>query len=121
MSAESSIAIKAGVDDYHKDRDSDDIDLIAEVREILNKAGLNNKLEECFENHRFILEAKNRPSKVQRFLLNRYWTQQLLYAKKQSIEERYCLIPNGEIKDWIKLFNEKVLPFIIDNDLPIPI
>ncbi len=35
-----------------------------------------------------------------------------------SEEERYCLIPNGSSEDWLKLFQSKILPFLMANNLP---
>jgi hypothetical protein len=95
-----------------------DIDLVQEVRTRLLNSGLHSKVIEAYDNNRFIVEAENKISDVQRFLLNRYWNSQLMSCNKPSIEERYCLIPNGEIKDWLRLFEQKVLPFVIENELP---
>lgn len=113
--------LQKGVNQYYQPKDPSDIDLIAIVREDLVSSGLANHLPAAYDNSRFIQEAVGKDSNVQRFLLNRYWTQQLMSAKQVSIEERYCLIPNGDVQDWLRLFRSKVLPFIIQNDLPVPI
>lgn len=105
---------------YHQTKDANDIDLTAVVRTILVEAGLLQYVIAAYDNDRFILEAQNKPSEVQRFLLNRYWSFQLMQSEKSSIEERSYLIPNGEIEDWIRLFQNKVLPFILENNLPTP-
>jgi len=110
-------SIEAGIQQYRQEKSADDIDLIAEVRGILISSGLFNKLA-AYDNNRFILEAKGKTSSAQRFLLNRFWSSQLSQAKKVSIEQRYSLIPNGEITDWLRLFKSCVLPFIIENNLP---
>lgn len=111
-------SINAATQQYYQPKPADDIDLIAEVRATLVAAGLGNKLAEAFDTNRFILEAAGKHSSVQRYFMNRYWGQQLLYAKVQSIDERYCLLPNGTIQDWLNLFQQKILPFVIANDLP---
>ena len=113
--------LQQGIEQYYLPKSEDDIDLVSIVREDLVKSGLAKVLPAAYDSNRFIIEAVGKDSNVQRFLLNRYWNQQLMAAKVVSIEERYCLIPNGEIADWIRLFRSKVLPFIIQNDLPVVI
>jgi len=113
--------LQAGVSTYHKAKAEGDIDLVVVVRNILLNAGLAEKVVTAYDGNRFIIEAYGKDSEVQRFLLNRYWNQQLMMGKRVSIEERYCLIPNGTIDDWLKLFNAKVLPFLLDNNLPVVI
>jgi len=120
MNIEAINKFKQNVDAYNAAKPEDDIDLVEEVRNILIKAGLGNRLE-AFDNNHFIQEAKGKYSVVQRYLLNRFWGQQLMLTNLPTAEERYCLIPNGEVSDWLKLFENKVLPFILENDLPIAI
>lgn len=105
------------IEQYKQPKPDGDIDLIAEVRQRMLNAGLGQRIAH-FDNHKFIQEAIGKESSIQRYLLNRYWTSQLLHSSKVSIEERYCLIPDGMIHDWLDLFQSRVLPFIIENDLP---
>lgn len=121
MQQQTQQGMKQGIEQYHQPKPEGDIDLIAEVRQHLVNSGLAQRATEAFDNNHFIAEAANKPSTVQRFLLNRYWGMQLMQAGKPSIEERYCLIPNGEVSDWLKLFKEKILPFVIENNLPVSI
>lgn len=111
--------IKAGVEQYYLKREEGDLDLVLEVRNALVEVGLLQKVLVAYDGNRFINEATGKASSVQRFLLNRYWNQELIFAEKPSIEERYCLIPNGTVEDWLRLFKAKVLPFVIAHDLPI--
>lgn len=113
--------LQQGIEQYFMPKTEEDIDLVALVREDLVKSGLAKVLPTAYDSNRFITEAVGKDSNVQRFLLNRYWNQQLMAANAVSIEERYCLIPNGEIVDWVRLFRSKVLPFIIQNNLPVVI
>lgn len=106
-----------GIEAYNQQKPDNDIDLINEVRACMLSAGLGQRIT-AFDQDRFILEASGKESSVQRYLLNRYWTNQLLHAQRVSIEERYCLIPDGCVQDWLDLFKARVLPFIISNDLP---
>ncbi len=110
--------IQAGVAQYFKPKDENDPDLVGQIRELLINSGLRKLVEENFDTHRFIIDAAGKHSNAQRFLLNNFWHLQLMSAAKQSTEERYCLIPNGDVKNWLNLFKVKVLPFIIENNLP---
>jgi len=107
----------AAVQEYHLTREANDIDLINIVREILIQSGLGNNLS-AYDSNRFIQEGLNKPSKVQRYLLNRFWNHQLMVSQSISIEERYCLIPDGSHDQWLSLFREKIVPFLIANNLP---
>ena len=110
--------IKQGIEQYHTPKPDNDLDLISSVRSIMLNSGLGQKID-AYDNDRFIVEASGKTSDVQRFLLNRYWNQQLMASEKQTIEERFCLIPNGTIDDWLRLFQAKVLPFVVENNLPV--
>lgn len=109
--------IQAQIDRYHAAKPQGDIDLVAEVRQILIESGQAGQLEH-FDNHPRIQQAKDKHSDVQRFCLNQFWTIQLGDCEKPSFNERSYLIPHGEKTEWLKLFRQGVLPFIIDQDLP---
>jgi len=111
---------KEQIEAYRAPREQGDTDLVSEVRNILKEVGLHEKLS-AYDGHRYIKEAINKSSNIQRYHLNRYWSLQLMMSDKQSIEERYCLIPNGSNNEWLKLFKTKVLPFILENNLPIKV
>ncbi len=103
---------------YFTEKPSGDLDLIAMVRGMLINVGLTNNTLAYFDTHPLIINSINKISNVQRFNLNRFWALQLMSSNNHSEEERYCLIPNGSNEDWLKLFESKVLPFIIQNNLP---
>lgn len=110
-----------GIQQYSQPKPEGDIDLVALVRERLVTAGLAKLAETGYDTNRFVIEAAGKPSSVQRYLLNRYWHLQLMSSQKPCSEERYCLIPNGTVNDWLNLFTTKVLPFVIANNLPVSI
>lgn len=101
---------------YNRPRDENELNLVEEVRNLLLKSGLHNSIQ-FYDNNRFIIEAGNKAPGVQRFLLNRFWTLQLSLCP-DSLQERYCLIPDGKVEDWLSLFEIKILPFIIQKGLP---
>lgn len=111
-------ALQKSIEHYNTVKSEGDIDLVSEVRQLLCTVGQVKNLTLAYDQHRFIIEAQGKPSDVQRHLLNRYWSHQLMSASRNSTEERYCLIPDGQIGDWLTLFREKVIPFIMENDLP---
>jgi hypothetical protein len=104
-------------ENYFKPREPGEIDLVEEVRNCMKDSGLGMKMD-LFNNNRFINEASDKCSAVQRYNLNRYFNLQMLMSDKDTTEERFCLIPNGLVSEWLTLFQQKVLPFLIENDLP---
>lgn len=103
---------------YYVEKPKDDYDLITLVRTMLINSGLSVNAINYYDTHPLIIGSIGKISTVQRFNLNRFWSLQLMSTNSHSEEERYCLIPNGSIQDWLKLFESKVLPFIIQNSLP---
>ena len=95
-----------------------EVDMIQECFNLLCKVGLQNKAQEHFLTHQWITDAKGIKAEGQRFLLNRYWRLQVGMIEKNTIAERWCLVENGEMKDWLRLFEEKIIPFCLENDLP---
>lgn len=110
-------AILAGQQRFVQPKPEGDIDLVLEVRNILQSAGLLQNVLHAYDNHRFVIDAAGKCSDVQRFMLNRYWNLQLSMSPN-SIDVRYNLIPNGTINDWLRLFRDSILPFLIQNGLP---
>jgi len=109
---------KEAIEQYDQDKPENDIDLIQTVRDILINVGLGPRLSDAFDSSKYIIDAIGRTSDIQRFLLNRYWELQLMSHDGNTMEERYCLIPNGTTEEWITLFKTKIVPFILDNNLP---
>lgn len=111
----------SGIDQYAIPRQEGDIDLIAVVRQLLIENGLGANIQEVYDNHIHILEGNNKNPNVQKYLLNRYFmTQLMIYAHKSS-EQRFCLIPNGTPQQWLELFKSSVIPFLIENNLPVKV
>ena len=96
--------------------------LIESVRTLLNEAGLKQKVDANFINHPTILDGVGLCYEAQRFVLNRFWHIQLQALQnktnKSTIDERYCLVENGEPEQWLSLFEEKILPIAIQYNLP---
>ncbi len=103
---------------YFVKKEEGDINLVTEVRNILMAAGLGQHVTQFYDPHPLIINSLDKVSNIQRFNLNRYWSIQLMSVNTYSEEERYCLIPNGSNEDWLKLFQVKILPFLLANNLP---
>lgn len=58
------------------------------------------------------------PEDIQRFLINRYWHLQLGTLPFNTMDQRYCLVPNGTIDRWLQLFDEMVAPLVVQHNLP---
>lgn len=108
----------ASYNEYLEQRSSNDLDMIATIRALLVESGASADALSAYDNNHLILEAASKVPSVQRFLLNRFWAMQLMSCPIVSVKERYCLIPNGEIEDWIRLFKMTILPFVLKNNLP---
>lgn len=107
-----------GVAVFTEARLETDICLVSQVRELLANSGLLPNVTVYFDTCPYIQEAYQMRPEGQRFLLNRFWNLQLLVANANTVDERFCLISNGEYNDWLRLFKDKILPFAILHRLP---
>lgn len=110
--------LKEGLHTYSRPRTPDEINLTLVVRNILVESNVSEQALSAYDNNRFIIESADKNSECQRFFQNRFWDLQLISSDKPTVDERYCLLGDGEIHDWIILFKSTVLPFILNNNLP---
>lgn len=104
-------------DRYLATKPEGDMDLVQRVADVLSQYGLKDKLQNHYFSHRFVQEAHNKRSDVQRHLLNRYWNLQLAMAPG-SAEIRPYLIQTSTVENWLELFQRHVAPFVVNHDLP---
>lgn len=104
---------------YFEERQPGDLDLVQETVNLFNKYNYQNKIEDFLSNPR-VISAVDKTSTVQKFLLNAYWYHQVIRVSNDSMKVRAALIPGGDSNNWLKLFEEIVLPFAIENNLPLP-
>ncbi len=98
-------------DEYNNDRGPEEMDLLSIVSKDLRDSGLftiDNHLHEYCESQGVV----NKKPNVQRFYMNKYFTLVLLLSKEDTMDQRYCLITDGTVEDWLSLFRRKVLPFL---------
>lgn len=99
-------------------REEGGFDLIAATRQVLMDAGLGENIAH-FDNNHHIQGALHLNYQAQRFILNGYFRIQLMSVPgKSSTNERFNLIDTGSAQDWLRLFQQFVLPFLIENNLP---
>ncbi len=103
--------------EYSAPREDGDVDLVKIIRDMLIKVGQLPKVH-LYDNSVKIKEASIRRPDVQRFILNDYWNIQIMSVDTDSIDVRYCLVGRGDYKTWLELFESKVLPFIMEHNLP---
>jgi hypothetical protein len=58
--------------------------------------------------------------KQQRFLINRCWRSLLgKVTTENTMDVRYCLIDDGTVLDWTRIFKESVIPCLVRLQLPL--
>jgi hypothetical protein len=102
-----------------------ELNLVVEVEQALLACGLHHQVASAYSNNHYINDARGLCSEAQRFLLNRYWSLQLaalqVHKNITTIDERFCLIDQGEAQTWLDLFKEKIVPFAAQHQLPMAI
>jgi hypothetical protein len=106
---------------YDEVRHPDDLDLVAWVRNELFAAGLGQEVIQGFDTSPTIQTASMKRPEVQRYMLNKFLNLQLMMYASESINERFCLVPNGQLTEWMTLFKNSVLPFLVAKRLPLMI
>lgn len=100
-------------------REPGDFDFISEIRGLLIISGVTNECLEAFDSSKLIQDAVHMRPDAQRHLVNRFFRGQILSIRDfDTIGVRTCLIDGGEYSDWMRLFKESVVPFLIQNSLP---
>lgn len=87
--------------------------LVNIVSEILAKHGHPNPTEWETLVHKDAFISPDQG--IQRFLINRYWRELVGLFPENTIQVRHCLIDQGSIADWLRLFEQGVVPCIIRN------
>ncbi len=52
---------------------------------------------------------------LQRFLINRRWREILGCMGIDTIDARFCLVDQGYISDWLRLFKDGVIPCLLKS------
>lgn len=108
-------------DHYNQPRIEGEIDLVEIVRERMVEKGLGSLLPAAFDSNRFIIEAQGKTSSAQQYNLNRWLTLQLMASTHDTALQRYALIYEINAVEWLKVFDNVILPALVDFDLPVVI
>lgn len=104
---------------FKEARQATDFDFVLEVRNILINAGASAEQITAYDTAKIIADAQSMRPDAQRHLINRFFRTQMLSLREvDSIVVRTYLIDAGEYSDWIRLFKDSVVPFLIRNSLP---
>lgn len=93
--------------------------LIDQVVALCTAQGMRQEKIELMLSDNMIARAQGGSLADQRCTLNVFWQVQLGQFGRTTFRERFSLISEGTEADWLKLFKQFVLPFIIDKDLPV--
>ncbi len=106
-----SITYRDRSEEFNSERSPTEVDLLAIVSKDLKDSGLfiiDSHLHDYCESQGVI----NKKPNVQRFYMNKYFTLVLMIYPENTMDQRYCLISDGTIEDWLDLFRRKILPFL---------
>jgi hypothetical protein len=92
-----------------------DIDLVQEITSLMIKAGHLNPF--AWHEQMAMANVQEQGPKLQRFLINRYWRVKMGLCAEDSTMPRFCLVESGDDKEYLKIFESNILPFIIRNNL----
>lgn len=97
----------------------DDYCFVTHIQTVMVTRGFSPETQTNFAEAKIVIDARQMRPIAQRVLMNRFFRTQMLSVREcDSINERSCLIDNGEYQDWMRLFEETVVPFLIQNCLP---
>ena len=100
---------------FAEPRKEGDIDLIAQITDLLQKA--NHPNPQAWQAHPTIQEAFNKSPKLQLFLINRYWRLELGSYPEDTCRQRYCLTDDCPFGEYVKIFEAAILPVVLRNNV----
>jgi len=106
-----SITYRDRSDEFNSERSPNEIDLLAVVSKDLKESGLfiiESHLQDYCETQGIV----NKRANVQRFCMNKYFILVLMIYPENTMDQRYCLISDGTVENWLDLFRRKILPFL---------
>lgn len=105
--------IKAGQDLYFEPKPEGDRDLVKEVRDIFQQAGISDQaLSETYDANRHIVSAHGKTSLVQRFKINSFTEIALAMSAEDTISIREEILPAGPMDHWVDQYRTKIAPFL---------
>lgn len=103
---------------YNSQKLEGELDLVQAVRQRMSDHGLKEKLQNGFDANRFVVEAQGKPAHAQQYLMNRYFSTQLMAVEQDTVLQRYSLMYEVQPDEWLQVFEKTVLPAFVDYNLP---
>lgn len=100
---------------FNEVRQLGDVDLVEQITDMMTEANHPDPLS--WHHNDTIDQAKVAAPKLQRFLINRYWRMRLGTVQRSTVAERFCLIDEGSMDEYLKVFKTGVLPTIVELGL----
>lgn len=96
-------------------RKESDPDVVVEITALLTQA--NHPNPQAWLEADTVKQAAAAAPKLQRFLVNRHWRLALGMCKESTTAERFCLLDEGKVEDYLKVFKEAILPVVVRHAL----
>lgn len=110
--------MNAPIEFYNSQKLEGELDLVQAVRQRMSDHGLKEKLQNGFDANRFVVEAQGKPAHAQQYLMNRYFSTQLMAVEQDTVLQRYSLMYEVQPDEWLQVFEKTVLPAFVDYNLP---
>lgn len=109
------------IEEFFAKREEGDVDLVDIVAKYLTTSNVSADNINYFLTHPDVVSIKDNKSVVQKVILNKFFQQQLLiYRTKSGVSVMDILIfltNEGNVNQWVNLFQTFVLPFLIANNV----
>lgn len=100
---------------FSEERQPGDLDLVQEITKMMEEGG--HPAPYNWQANAIIEQALLAAPKLQRFLINRFWRTRLGNCAQSTMTERFCLIEDGSIDEYLQVFRTGVLPTVIEMAL----
>ena len=107
----------AQINHYHSTATESDVNLIEIVREMLCSVGLKQEVLKHYDTNVSIINGLQKPSDVQRYILNKYFHEVFIQSEVCTVSVRSKLIANAQATYWLEVFEQGVLPFILEHEI----
>lgn len=103
---------------YHQPPEQNQECLVKKLRAVFVGYGLEKTMQENYDTHIDIVSANQKNQLVQRYHINRWLFEQLLYFPGDTVSVRLVIANDGPIDPWFTLISQRVVPFFIQNGMP---
>lgn len=99
--------------------EANELNLLQYVRNGFRDSGVpETTLVERFDRNRHVIDAMGKGTHVQQYHLSRYFTNLYMEVPEDTAVDRYCVVFELPTNDWIRVFDEKILPSLLAYGKP---